>query len=172
MTALNLQQRARRRLANLQRRKREPRYLRVMGRFLQAGLLVTNTGNADVVRNRAPLHVQDVLWAGELEPRLLELLPALLVKQPSMFAKPQELPPDLVQAVEALKRDLVPADFRGIPGGDVHRWLREVGRLGKVPSRLKSFRFKSEDQRLLTQLAEKLGLSETDVIRKALRALV
>jgi len=54
----------------------------------------------------------------------------------------------------------------------VHRWLREVGRAGKVPSRLKSFRFKSEDQRLLSHWARKFELSETDVIRKALRNLV
>lgn len=140
-----------------------------MGRFVHEGLVITNE---DVAENRAPVHVRDVLWAGELEPRLLELLPALLVKQPSMFAERHELPADLEQAVEALRRDQVPSDFRGIAGRDVHRRLREVGRAGKVPSRLKSFRFKSEDQRLLTQLAQRFGMSETDVIRKALRSLV
>lgn len=88
-----------------------------------------------------------------------------------MFAERQELPADLEAVVRALEHDVVPNDFRGIPGQDVHRRLRGVGRAGKAPSRLKSFRFKPEDRLLLAQLAKRFELSETDVIRKALRAL-
>jgi hypothetical protein len=46
-----------------------------------------------------------------------------------------------------------------------------VGRKGKVPARLKSFRFTAEDQRLLEHLSKNLGLSATEVIRRGLRAL-
>jgi hypothetical protein len=38
------------------------------------------------------------------------------------------LPSDLAESVRALRRDAEPPDFRGIPGRDVHGWLRRVGR--------------------------------------------
>jgi hypothetical protein len=153
----------------MRRREKDPRFLRVMGRFVREGLLLVNH---EVKTSDDPVSIDDVLWSGELEPRLLELLPALIVKRPSLFRDPAALPVDLAEAVACLKRDREPPEFRGIPGADVHRWLRRVGRQGKAPSRLKSFRFSSDDQRLLTHLAAKLGLSETDVIRRGLRALV
>ncbi len=163
-----LAERARRRLTVLQRRARDARFLEVMGRFVHDGLLVSNRNHR---AHKHRLHVSDVLWAGELEPRLLELLPALVVKRPAMFVDTNDLPADLDDAVRSLKRDFIPNDFRGIPGADVHRWLRRVGHRGKAPSRLKSFRFTPSDQRLLEQLSEKLGISETEVVRRALRTL-
>lgn len=139
-----------------------------MGRFAHDGLLVTNR---QYRAHRTPLDVSDVLFSGELEPRLLELLPALVVKRPSMFVSLANLPTDLANVVRALRRDRIPSDFRGIPGADLHRWLRRVGRNGTVPSHLKSFRFQPADQRLLEHLSKALGISETEVIRRGLRAL-
>jgi hypothetical protein len=139
-----------------------------MGRFTHDGLLVSNQ---EFEQHGDALDLADVLFAGEVEPRLLELLPALIVKRPAMFLALTHLPPDLDEVVKSLKRDLSPADFRGIRGSDIHRWLRRVGHRGKVPARLKSFRFKPADQRLLEHLSEKLGVSETEVIRRGLRAL-
>lgn len=164
-----LRERARRRLADIHRDARDPRFVRVMGRFVQEGLLVSNR---DVPRHTKRVRVADVLFAGSVEPRLFELLPALLVKRPGLFEDVTKLPADLAGAVRALRRNQEPPDFHGIPGREVHRWLTRVGRKGKTPSRLKSFRFTPEDQRLLERLASELGLSETDVIRKALRALL
>jgi hypothetical protein len=162
VTAISrLQSRAKRRLAVLERRRRDPRYIRVMGRFVREGLLFTNR---DVPENERPVGVEDVLFAGELEPRLLELLPALIVKRPAMFRGLKALPPDLADTVRSLRRDAEPPDFRGIPGRDIHGWLRRVGRK-------EAFRLRPEDQRLLSELSEKLDLSETDVIRRGLRAL-
>lgn len=139
-----------------------------MGRFVHDRLLVTNR-KYRAHANR--LDVADVLWAGELEPRLLELVPALVVKRPAMFTDAKDLPSDLDEVVRSLRRDAIPKDFRGIPGADVHRWLRRVGHRGKAPSRLKSFRFTTNDQRLLEQLSRDLGISETEVVRRGLRAL-
>ena len=166
--AEKLAERARRRLAQYRRRSRDPRFQQVMGRFTHDGLLVTNR---EFQPNSRALSVADVLWSGEAEPRLLELLPALIVKRPSMFVAVLDLPSDLHDAVRSLRRDTVPRDFRGIAGADVHRWLRRVGHRDKVPSRLKSFRFKPADQRLLERLSSDLGISETEVIRRGLRAL-
>jgi hypothetical protein len=161
-------ERARKRMAVLRRRARDARFSNVMGRFSRDGLLVTNR---PFKHHKNPLPVADVLWAGEVEPRLLELLPALVVKRPSMFVDTTNLPPDLAEVVKSLRRDQSPADFRGIPGRDVHQWLRRVGHRGKAPSRLKSFRFKPADQRLLEHLTNELGITETEVIRRGLRAL-
>jgi len=164
----DLRLRAKRRLRSLERQTKDPRFVRVMGRFVRDGLLVVNH---DVSEHAEPLRVEEVLWAGRVEPRLLELLPALIVKRPSMFVGVAALPADLAQAVEALKRDREPQEFRGIAGKDIHRWLRRVGQKGKAPSRLKSFRFTPDDQRLLQHLVEALGLSETEIVRRGLRAL-
>ncbi|HEX2734783.1 MAG TPA: hypothetical protein VHM70_24425 [Polyangiaceae bacterium] len=163
-----LQRRARRKLLTIQRRRNDVRYQRVVGRFVAEGLLHTNQ---EVAKYALPIRVEDVLWAGEVEPRLLELLPALIVKQPSMFVEVGALPEDLAQAVRRLRRNLDPAPFRNIPGEKLREWLPRVGRVGAVPARLKSFRLKPEDLRLLSALAEQLGVSETEVVRRGLRAL-
>ena len=167
--AAELRTRARRRLLALERRTRDPRFTRVLGRFVKEKLLVVNH---PVREHGELLRVSDVLWAGVAEPRLLELLPALIVKRPALFERIDSLPADLSQAVAALERDREPETFRGIPGSQLHQWLRRVGRVGGAPSRLKSFRFTPADQRVLTHLATKLGVSETEVIRRGLRALV
>jgi hypothetical protein len=136
---------------------------------VDAGLLTTNQ---TVLRYQEPLRVSDVLWAGEAEPRFLELLPAALAKRPSMFTETRQLPDDLRRVVRHLRRNVVPEDFRGIRGADIYRWLPKVGQKDKFPSRAKSFRLKPEDVRLLEHLTRELGISETDVIRRGLRALL
>lgn len=169
MNLEQITQRARRKRAQLLRRTRDARYLSVVGRFVREGLL---RANHEVATHRRPVRVSDALFAGEVEPRVLELLPALIVKRPALFESSADLPADLATVVAALRRDRVPADFRGISGKDVHRWLARVGQRGKVPARLKSFRFTPADQRLLEELAASMGISETAVIRRGLRALL
>ena len=163
-----LRVRAKRRYAQIERARRDPRFLRVMGRFKAARLLSTNY---DVPDHREPITIEDALWAGEFEPRILEILPAAMIKKPSLFVLPPKLPRDLSDAIRQLRRSETPGTFRGIPGPDVAKWLPRVGHRGKTPSRLKSFRFTEEDRKLLEDLARDRGRSETDTIRHALRAL-
>jgi hypothetical protein len=115
--------------------------------------------------------VDDALWVGELEPRVLELLPALLIKAPALFERPLRMPADLESVVKAMRRQETPPDFRGIPGPDLARWLPRVGRKGTLPSRMKVFRFSASDLALLRELGKELGLDDTKVVRVALRAL-
>jgi hypothetical protein len=131
-------------------------------------LLVTNFEVADP---GGPIRLADALWAGDVEPRIFELLPALVVKAPATFDDVRTLPPDLAAAVRALRRGETPADFRGIPGADLAGWLPRVGRREKLPSCTKTFRLRHDDLKLLRQLASALELTETDVVRRALRAL-
>jgi hypothetical protein len=164
----DVQRRAQIRARVLRRARTDPRFLHVLGRLVREGLMVTN---GPVAPHREPIAVKDVLWAGNTEPRLLELLPALLVRQPGMFDGAGSLPADLDQAVGSLRRGKRPAPFRGIPGESLERWLPVAGKRKTLPAKLKSFRLKPEDLRILELLAERLGLSETDVIRRGLRAL-
>ena len=168
ITAEALQRRAKRRLAQLEKRRNDPRYRRVLGRLVGLGLLTTNE---PVSKTRGPIAVSDALWAAELEPRVAELLPALLVRRPALFVDMRELPPDLGEVVAALRRNELPPDFRGIPGAKLHRWLSAVGRKPEPPSRLKAFRLQTSDLALLTRLRDELGISETAVLRRGLRAL-
>ncbi len=166
--ARTLQQRAKKRWRQIERQRRDPRFRRVLGRLVRDGYLLTNE---QVESDDGKLKVEDVLWAGQAEPRFLELLPALLVKQPALFEEPKHLPDDLAAVVRRLRRNLQPEAFRGVPGEALLRWLPEVGRRNKVPARLKSFRFREDDLRLLELLAAQLGVNETEVVRRGLRAL-
>lgn len=163
-----LQERARRAFDQVACGRRDPRYERVLGKLRQAGLLHTNF---PVPAQRGPLAIEDALWAGELEPRVLELLPALIVKKPALFESVGQLPADLDAAVRSLRRNETPAPFRGIPGEDLLRWLPSVGHRGKVPTRTKPFRLRTDDLMLLQELAEQLGVTETEVVRRGLRQL-
>ena len=168
MNADELQRCAKRRMAQLERRRRDPRYQRVLGRLVGLGLLTTNEV---VPKTRVRIDVADALWAAEVEPRIAELLPALLVRRPALFVDTRELPDDLAQVVDALRRNEGPPDFRGVPGEKLHRWLRSVGRKTEPPSRLKAFRLQASDIELLTKLRDELGITETAVLRRGLRAL-
>jgi len=165
----DIQRRAVRRLRAIQRRRSDTRYLQVLGRLVAEGLLTTNEA---IAPHREPISVADALWTGQVEPRVLELLPALLVKQPSTFVDPRALPDDLERAVRRLRRNLVPKPFRGIAGEKLYRWLPEVGRSRKMPSRLKSFRLQDADLKILKALSVELGVSETEIVRRGLRALL
>jgi len=61
--------------------------------------------------------------------------------------------------------------LRGIPGQDLARWLPRVGRRNKLPSRTVTFRLTPDDVRLLEALHHDLGISRTETVRRALRAL-
>lgn len=166
--ATELAGRAKGRFDLIERRRRTPRYRRVLGRFVGAGLLSTNE---PVAAHRSAIQLADALWAGEFEPRIFELLPSLLLKKPSFFKERAALPGDLARAVRALRRGDTSVGFRGIPGKDLARWLPRLGRSGTLPSRLRCFRFSADDSRLLAQLSRELGATEVDVLRRALRAL-
>ena len=144
-----------------------PEFLEVLGRLAVEGL---SFGDEPAVPWREPVTVDAVIAAGEVEPRLLAALPALLWKRPRMFTSLRGLPGDLAEAVHELKRG-GRAEFAGHGAGALRAWVKKLERASKKTSRLKAFRFTDADQALLLELADELGLSETDVIRHALRVL-
>ena len=132
LDAAELKRRAKRRYRTIARRRADPRYQRVMARLATAKLLVTSE---ELPAYRGPISVKDALWAGEVEPRILELLPALIIKKPGLFDDAKALPDDLMEVVRALRRGETPSDLRGIPGVDLERWVPLVGHRGKRPAR-------------------------------------
>jgi len=86
--AKELKARAARRFAVVSRKRRDPRYQRVLGRLVSLGLLSTSER---LRAHKGRLSLDDVLWVGETEPRVLELLPALIVKRPGLFQSTQAL---------------------------------------------------------------------------------
>src|SRR5690606_35624592 len=149
-----------------ERLRRDPRYREVIGVFVNAKLLTTNI---EVEPRKRPVTLEEVLWAGGLEPRLLELLPAVMIKKPTMIEY-GKVPPDLDRVLDQLRHNEMPRDFRGIPGEKLLEWIPRIGQKGKLPTQLKAFRFRKEDVDLLEQIATKRGLTETDVVRAGLRA--
>ena len=163
-----VQARAKKRARRNARRRADSRFRRVLGRYVAAGLLQTSE---DIEPHRERVRVEDVLWAGEVEPRLLELLPALLIKKPGMFVDPRQLAADLEEAVRALRHNREPETFRGIQGATLLKWLPLVGHKRKLPSELKTFRMQRDDLELLLRLQRELGGSQTSIVRRALWAL-
>ena len=147
---------------------REKTYREVMGRLVAEEVFVPEP---PVPPSRDVVRVEDVLEVGEREPRVLELLPALLVKRPGMFASRGDLPGELAAAVDRLRRGRVPEACFGISGAKLHRAFGRLGRAREKGSRLKAFRLTDVDRELLVSLSDELELSETDVIRHALRVL-
>jgi hypothetical protein len=129
MDAKQLQKRAKRRHAELTRVWADARFKQVIGRYVSAGLLTTTTG---IQPNSEAIAVKDALWAGLTEPRILELLPALIVKRPALFSDVTDLPDDLSAAVSALRRNERPKDFRGIPGAASRRSARQGSQSAQV----------------------------------------
>ena len=171
-TEKQIQARAKKRLAQQRRKERDPRFTRVMGRLVTAGLLKTTHEIDDNCYGETPVALADALWAGAVELRILELLPAILLKRPALIDVEGGLPDDLREVLHAIRHDRTAPDFRCVPADTYLQWIERVGRKGRSPSVLKSFRFQKEDVQRLRRLKEKLpARSETEVIRMALQAL-
>ncbi len=165
-----LQDAARKRYQALRRKRRDPRFKKVVGRFVAAKLLTTNIEGIRPHDKAVPL--EDVLWAGTVEPRILELLPAVLVKKPGLLQLPPVLPEDVAEVMYAIRHGKTAPSFRGVPPDQYLPWVMEIGRKGKSPSLLKSFRFQHEDVLRLARLRKSLpARSDTEVIRLALQLL-
>ena len=166
----DLQAGARRRHRALLRKHRDPRFRKAMGRFVAEGLLQTNVEG--IRPHEKPVPLDDALWAGGVEPRIMELLPAVLVKKPSLLRLPRELPDDVAEVMHAIRHGKAAPSFRGVSPEQYLPWVTVVGRKGKSPSVLKSFRFRHEDVLRLSRLRENLpARSDTAVIRMALELL-
>ena len=142
-----------------------PRFQRVIGKLLGAGILVSSE---PVPPYRGCIKISDYLWAAELEPRLFELLPALVLKCPGYFSDLKRCPSELRHLVRAIRRGEAEVPFHGVPKDGYLKWITRVGRRDKEPTSLKSFRLTQQDLRTLRSLQE-LGYSEVGAVRLGLQ---
>lgn len=126
------------------RNRQDPRYLHTMGFLVAKGFLYTNTKLP--LRPNARLKIDDVIWAGQnIEPRILEVLPAAVLRFKAHFDFDPKKHVELHLAFNAIKKNLE-GDFFGIKITKLKPWLNiklKDGRTKQVADRkiTKTFRF-------------------------------
>ncbi|MBW2733338.1 MAG: hypothetical protein JRH20_13190 [Deltaproteobacteria bacterium] len=155
--------------AAIRRHKNDPRYARVIGRLIRAGLL----SHTHIKPSTQPVSVDDALWVGKWEPRVLELLPAILLKKPKFFVTRGCLPGDIQAVLDGIRHNKAVDTFRGVPAYLYLRWVPRVGHRNKYPSCIKTYRFSHEDMALINDLKQRFpDETEVSIIRRALRELL
>jgi len=162
----NIQKKAQRKLHKLRRWREDPRYTRVIGKLVSANLLT----HTHIPSWGGPVSLEEALWAAEIEPRIGELIPAIVLKKPRLF-RFTKLPEDLASLVRDIRRGKTPPDFRGTQPSLYLRWVSRIGHRGKEPSLIKTFRFSQKDIQILDKIKRRTGLSEIAIVREGLKRL-
>lgn len=165
MTA-DLEARARLRFDELERGRSDPRFRRALGALARAKLLTTTLTDLPAPRS-VPL--SEMIFAGQFEPRVLELLPAVLLKRSALVRLPKKLPAEVEAMLEAVRHGHDAPSFYGVPASAYMPWIERLGRAGHGKAVMRSFRLQPADLRRLRELKRKTGAaSETEVLREAL----
>lgn len=101
-------------------REQQPFFVQTIAWFHYLGLIRHNL----ILPHRHHPHLRDVLAAGEMEPRILELLPAIMIQLPEAlrFTK-RDIPPDLARVLKDIQQRAECAPFRGVPPQKYCHWL-------------------------------------------------
>lgn len=144
--------------------KKTKRYQRVLGKLKRAKLLEA----PGVPEYGGPVELDDVLWAGKIEPRILEVLPSLMMTRPK-YLRAYKTPEDLKAVIQQIRAGKATDAFRGVSPRDYCKWLPEKA-LGS--SKLKTIRMRPGEIQLIQHLKSRLGVrSDAEVIRKGLELL-
>ena len=98
----------------------KPGFIQTVAWFNYLGLLKHNK----ILPHRYHPDLEDVLKAGEIEPRILELLPAVLILLPEALRfRKVDLPQDLAAVIEDIQNRRECKPFRNIPAQKYCHWL-------------------------------------------------
>ena len=160
-----LLERAKQRAKVLETLRNDERYHHVMGRLRYENMI-----DAPGIQPRNfKLRIDDILWVGEnIEPRVLELLPAILIKTPRLIYK-DKIPKDLQQVKNKLLRGDTEGKFRDIPLESCYQWIPRLGRKDKLPSVRKIFYLSAQDDQILKSASKATKQPEAQIIRDALK---
>ena len=161
-----IQKMAKEKLRLLDQKRNDTRFIKTMGKLIHAGLIQ----NSLYEPYTGKVTLKDAVWAGQYEPRILELIPAIVLKKPTLF-EIQQLPDDLERIIWSIKKGAAKEDFRGVPANKYLYWIDKVGHKGKQTNLLKTFRFSTDDVTLLNELKQRTSLSEIEILRLALGKL-
>lgn len=140
---------------------------KVLERLIYEGLLVHN----QLKGRRWRIQLEDMLLAGKEEPRILELLPAIVLYRPTMIWR---LKKDLKNQVPPLFTDDAPKEWMGIPIETLRKQAQLVQKImvhrqSKQHWRNINIRVTESDLERLSALAQQTGMNKSDVIRKLLQ---
>ncbi|OGQ34068.1 MAG: hypothetical protein A3F16_08405 [Deltaproteobacteria bacterium RIFCSPHIGHO2_12_FULL_43_9] len=148
----------------------DTRFLQTMGFLVARGFLKTNQKITSLPNIR--VNIENALWAGKnVEPRILEVLPAAILRFPRNFDVDINNYPEIVRAIKKIKLnvDLEEDELYGIPLKKMVPWVNLP-----LPDRrtkpyderkeMKTFRFKRSTITLLKSIASHKGISETEVV--------
>ena len=152
-----------------ERNRNDPRFLDTLEFLVAKGFLKTNMPVRLSPNKR--LRLDDALWAGEhVEPRILEVLPAAVVRLGRHFDLNAERHQDLANAVASLRAgDTDGKEFRGVPYAKLKHWVdlplrdRRVKPVTEKKSP-KTFRLSPPAIERLKELARERRICETAVI--------
>lgn len=147
---------------------------RVLERLVYEGLLVHNQYEG----RRWRLTLATLLEAGQREPRILEILPGMLLHRPHLvYRLRQELPrfPDLAELLRVVAGPPTDATWQGIPIIDLQRAAQRIAllqrqRRRRLRWRHLNIRVSETDLQRLQRIAHKTGHSKSQVIRDLLAA--
>lgn len=154
------------------RNRRDPRYIATMGFLVAKGFLHTNQPIPKLPSGK--VRIADAVWAGKnVEPRILEVLPAAVLRLPSHFDLDANRIPELYTAVENLRRNTPGEDFYGVPYVKYQIWaeLQLPDKRTKSPTEkrvVKTFRLSPKTVELLRKRSQELGVTETEILEKAI----
>lgn len=150
-------------------RRQDPRYLKIMGFLVAKGFLHTN--KMIPLNPNEHMNLEDAVWAGRfVEPRILEVLPAAYERFKKHFTGDLDTVEKLEQIIDCIQQqDCHEIDFYGMSIEKIKPWffirLRD-GRSKPLDRRKvsKSYRFKPETIKILKNIKDRTGRSETEIL--------
>lgn len=156
-----------------EKHRKDPRFVAAMGFFVAKGFLKTNI-NVPMMPNKR-LKIKDVMWAANnVEPRILEVLPAAIVRLERHFDLDAKKYPELAKVVMQLKKKQAQGDaFNGIPYDKLKVWTELVLKDGRVKPLaekkiLKTYRLKPAVDFEIKKRAKEWNCSESEVLERVL----
>ncbi len=153
--------------------RQDQRFLDTLGFLVAKGFLKTNIPVRRLPNKR--LRIDDAIWAGmNAEPRILEVLPAAVLRLGGHFDLDSEKHPELARTVERLRRGEEHGDpFFGIPFEKLGVWVKFALRDKRVKPLtrkkvLKTFRLNPRAIERLREIARNSGTSETSALENLL----
>lgn len=160
---------AKRAAAILKRNKRDPRYIKTIGLLVTKGFLYANR---EILRMpNVRVNVEDAIWAGKnVEPRILEVLPAAVIRMENRFNYNPDKHVELKKAIELLEQG-EDGEFFDIPLEKIRPWLNIRLKDGRVKAFdkkkvMKTFRFSPETIERINALKEVMNASETEILEQ------
>lgn len=152
-----------------EKNRRDPRFIDTMGFLVAKGLLRTNMPL--VLSPNKRLRVDDAIWAGQhVEPRILEVLPAAVLRLERHFDLDADKHKDLARTVARLRaREEDGEAFLGIPYPKLKVWAemplpdRRVKPAGEKKV-VKTFRLHPRTVEHLQKMAQERQSTETAVL--------